>query len=66
MSDGGPGFDPAFVPRAFERFSRPDPGRSGGGAGLGLAIVRASARMHGGDAQIAVSPAGSRVTIHLP
>lgn len=66
VSDGGPGFDPAFVPRAFERFSRPDPGRSGGGAGLGLAIVRASARMHGGDAQIAVSPAGSRVTIHLP
>jgi two-component system OmpR family sensor kinase len=65
VSDGG-SFDPAFAPRAFERFSRPDPGRAGGGAGLGLAIVRANARMHGGDAEISVSPAGSRVTIHLP
>ena len=65
MSDGG-SFDPSFLPRAFERFSRPEPGRSGGGAGLGLAIVRATARMHGGDAEITVSPSGTRVTIHLP
>lgn len=40
--DDGPGFDPAFVGEAFERFSRGDPSRerSTGGSGLGLAIAR--------------------------
>lgn len=66
VSDEGPGFDPAFVPVAFERFSRPGAGRSGGGAGLGLAIVRATARLHGGDAEIAEGAGGARVTIRLP
>ena len=39
--DRGPGFDPEFVGRAFERFSRGDPSRerSTGGSGLGLAIA---------------------------
>jgi len=67
VADQGPGLDPAFAGRAFERFSRPDSGRSGGGAGLGLAIVRATARMHGGEAAID-TPAGGgvRVVIRLP
>ena len=43
-----PSFD-----RAFERFSRADPGRAGRGAGLGLPIVRMIARAHGGDAHAA-------------
>ena len=67
VADQGPGMDPAFAARAFERFSRPDSGRSGGGAGLGLAIVRATARMHGGEADIDMSNSeGARLTIHLP
>lgn len=50
VSDGGDGFPPAFLPRAFERFSRADEGRSGDGSGLGLAIVEAIAEAHGGSA----------------
>jgi signal transduction histidine kinase len=48
--DDGPGFAPDFLPMAFERFSRADPARSRGGAGLGLSIVRLIAEAHGGSA----------------
>ncbi|MGZ5388068.1 MAG: sensor histidine kinase, partial [Solirubrobacterales bacterium] len=62
VADEGTGFPEAFAPRAFERFTRADEGRTGGGAGLGLAIVRAVARAHGGDA----SADGARVRISVP
>jgi heavy metal sensor kinase len=52
VSDAGPGFEPAFARRAFERFSRADQARGRGGSGLGLAIVRAIAEAHGGSARI--------------
>ncbi len=52
VCDRGPGFAPAFLPHAFERFSRGDPARGGGGAGLGLAIVEVIARAHGGRAGV--------------
>ncbi len=48
VSDQGSGFAAGFEGEAFERFSRADGGRRGGGAGLGLAIVRAIAVSHGG------------------
>ncbi len=63
VRDDGPGFPPEFLPHAFERFRRPDRGRSrdAGGAGLGLAIVRAIAAAHGGTATAANRPEGGAV-----
>jgi two-component system, OmpR family, sensor kinase len=62
VSDEGPGFPPGFLPHAFERFTRGDEARERGGAGLGLAIVDAIARAHGGRAHAA----NASVTIELP
>jgi two-component system, OmpR family, sensor kinase len=65
--DEGKGFHPEFLARAFERFSRADPARSQGGAGLGLSIVRAIAEAHGGEARAANrAGAGADVWISLP
>jgi signal transduction histidine kinase len=69
VRDDGPGFPPGFLPHAFERFRRPDTGRSrdDGGAGLGLAIVRAIAAAHGGTAIAARGPGGGAVVcLRLP
>jgi len=69
VRDDGPGFPADFLPHAFERFARPDSGRSrgDGGAGLGLAIVQAVAAAHGGAATAANEPRGGAVVrLHLP
>jgi signal transduction histidine kinase len=52
VRDEGKGFPPELAPGAFERFTRGDEARTRGGAGLGLAIVRAIAEAHGGTATI--------------
>lgn len=69
VRDTGPGFPPEFVERAFEPFSRSDSGRTrtDGGAGLGLAIVRAIAEAHGGTVQAGNGPdGGAQVTLRIP
>jgi signal transduction histidine kinase len=67
VSDDGRGFPPGSLDRVFDRFYRADPARSGSGSGLGLAIVRALARAHGGDATAEnLAPTGARVTVTLP
>jgi signal transduction histidine kinase len=62
ITDDGPGIPEHDLERAFDRFARLDSARSregaeAGGAGLGLAIVRATAQAYGGTARL--WPAGS-------
>jgi len=69
VTDQGPGFPEDFLPRAFDRFSRPDDSRSSrdGGAGLGLAIVRALVEAHHGSVSVGNRPEGGAVArIVLP
>jgi len=69
VHDAGGGIPAEVIPRLFDRFYRADPSRSRatGGAGLGLAIAREIARRHGGDIEMASSPAtGTRATVRLP
>jgi two-component system, OmpR family, sensor kinase len=69
VQDTGPGFDPGFLPRAFEPFAAGPAALSGAGpgAGLGLAIVQAIAHAHGGRAAAENQPGGgARVTLSLP
>ena len=67
VTDEGTGFPPELLARAFERFSRADAVRARGGAGLGLAIVDAIARAHGGSVAAANrDQGGADVWISIP
>ena len=69
VEDHGIGIPPEHRERVFERFHRVDPARAAesGGAGLGLAIVRNIARLHGGEVRLdPVFPQGSRFILRLP
>jgi NAD(P)-dependent dehydrogenase (short-subunit alcohol dehydrogenase family) len=64
VHDHGPGFDPAFLPHAFERFTRADAARTAGGSGLGLAIVATLTRRNHGIVAARNHPdGGAEVTI---
>lgn len=60
VRDEGPGFDAAFVSRAFEPFTRADPdrNRADGGAGLGLAVVHGLVETQGGTVWAEHGPGG--------
>lgn len=66
VSDSGPGVPAAFRERAFERFSRVEQSRTTPGSGLGLSLVRAVARLHGGEVSLAGDGPGLTVRIELP
>jgi signal transduction histidine kinase len=57
VDDRGPGVPEALRGRVFERFWRADPG-NGAGAGVGLALVRRVAQLHGGEARLEERPGG--------
>lgn len=64
VRDDGPGVPGADIPRLFDRFSRSEASRSTDGHGLGLALVAAVARIHGGSASILPAP-GFGVEVRL-
>ena len=67
VSDDGPGIPPEARTRVFERFSRQDPARPRGGAGLGLAICEEIVNAHGGRIWIGEHPShGATIHILLP
>ncbi|MDI1320661.1 MAG: two-component system sensor histidine kinase CreC, partial [bacterium] len=59
VEDHGPGVPDYALARVFERFySLPRPGTERKSTGLGLALVREIAHLHGGDATLANRPTG--------
>jgi signal transduction histidine kinase len=58
VEDEGPGFPPAFIGSAFDRFTRSLDSRTGSGSGLGLSIVELIARAHHGTVGARNRPAG--------
>lgn len=70
VEDTGLGIAPEFLPHVFESFRQADGSttRQHGGLGLGLAIVRALAKMHGGDvtAHSEGLGHGARFTLTVP
>jgi signal transduction histidine kinase len=69
VDDNGPGVAEGDIERAFEPFHRLEGSRSRetGGAGLGLAVVRAIARGHGGEVTLENRPEGGlRARVSLP
>jgi signal transduction histidine kinase len=66
--DEGCGIPQDALEKIFERFARVDASRARGpeGVGLGLAIVDAIAKAHGGRCTVTSSPDGSAFTLLLP
>jgi signal transduction histidine kinase len=66
VADRGPGIPAADRARVRERFVRLDQSRSRPGTGLGLSLVAAVARLHGGELLIEDNGPGLRVILSLP
>jgi two-component system OmpR family sensor kinase len=68
VADNGPGIPAALQPEVFERFARGDSSRSrrAGSSGLGLAIVAAVVKSHGGAISLDSAPGHTVFTVRLP
>ena len=67
VTDTGPGIAPAHLPHVFERFYQVDESttRAQPGTGIGLALVKELAELHGGSVG-AESTVGATFTVTLP
>ena len=66
VDDDGAGIPEAQRTEALRRFGRLDPARQPGGAGLGLALAAAVARLHGGTILLGDNAPGLSVRLELP
>ena len=66
VGDRGPGIPEAERERVFDRFQRLEAHRGSPGTGLGLSLVRAIVRHHGGQVQLLDNAPGLRVQVLLP
>jgi len=68
IADGGEGVPREALAQIFERFARADAARTRakGGVGLGLAIVDAIAKAHGGRCTVKNSQSGATFALRLP
>lgn len=66
VSDRGPGIPARERARVLDRFVRLDESRGGGGAGLGLSLVAAVARLHGAGLALEDNRPGLRATLRFP
>jgi len=70
VRDNGIGIEPAALPRIFEMFAQAEGTRERfpGGLGVGLALARRLAEMHGGSVHAASEGAGrgSEFVVRLP
>jgi signal transduction histidine kinase len=67
VADTGAGIAAEEQPRIWDRLYRGDSSRTERGLGLGLSIVRAYVRAHGGDVSVSSAPGrGSTFEIRLP
>jgi signal transduction histidine kinase len=63
VADDGPGIPAERTDEAKRRFGRLDPARHLTGSGLGLSLVEAVARLHGGDIALDDNAPGLRVSV---
>jgi signal transduction histidine kinase len=66
VADSGPGIAPSDRPRALQRFVRLEKSRSQPGSGLGLSLVAAVARLHGGSIRLEDNAPGLKAVLVLP
>lgn len=66
VADNGPGIPDGDRKRVLERFVRLEKSRSEPGSGLGLSLVNAVARLHGGTFRIEDNAPGVRAVLEFP
>jgi len=66
VADCGPGIAPEDRERVLKRFVRLEKSRTEPGTGLGLSLVQAVARLHGGKVRLEDNAPGLRVVLRLP